>query len=105
MKAMSKSAAIRETANTISITRRGGTSWEVLGPHSVEHLCGPSTVISATSYIKARTVATKWRAQIALHMMGLLSEDVIWAVEEHDAWRDGGRLTDYIEAGIKAAKP
>ena len=103
MKALSKTAAIRETANAISITGRG-TSWQVIGPHNFDNMRSPSTTINTTSYTKARTVATKWRAQIALHMMGLLSDNVIWAVEEHDAWRGGGRLVDYIATGIEAAK-
>ena len=103
MEALSKTAAIRESANAISITGRG-TSWQVTGPYDFDNIRSPSTTINTTSYTKARTIATRWRARIALRMMGLLSDDVIWAVEEHDAWRDGGRLADYIATGIKAAK-
>lgn len=103
MQALSKTAAIRESANAISISGRG-TSWQVYGPYKVTNPSGPSTTINADSYTKARRIATKWRAKVALVLMGVWSDDVMFAVEEfHDHHYGGSTLADYITAGLKAA--
>ena len=102
MQALSKTAAIRESANTTSISGRG-TSWQVCGPHKFTNPSGPSTTINADSYTKARRIATQWRAKVALVLMGVWSEDVMFAVEFHDHHYDGSTLADYITAGLKAA--
>ena len=102
MQALSKTAAIRESANAISIIGRG-TSWQVFGPYSFDNLSGPSTTINADSYTKARRIATQWRAEVVLELMGLLSDDVMYAVESHDYHYGGRTLADFVNAGLKAA--
>ena len=101
MQALSKTAAIRESAKAISISGRG-TSWQVYGPYKFTNPSGPSTTINADSYTKARRIATQWRAKVALVMMGVWCEEVMLAVEFHDHHHDGGKLADYITAGLKA---
>ena len=102
MQALSKTAAIRGSANATSISGRG-TSWQVYGPYKVTNPSGPSTAINADSYTKARRIATQWRAEVALVLMGVWSEDVMIAVESHDHHYGGSTLADYITAGLKAA--
>ncbi len=102
MQALSKTAAIRESANVISIGI-SGTSWQVYGPYKLNNPSGPSTTINADSYTKARRIATQWRAEVALVLMGVWSDDVMFAVEDHDHHYGGGTLADYITAGLKAA--
>lgn len=103
MQALSKTAAIRETANTASIHGRG-TSWQVYGPHRVTEPGGPSTSINASSYIQARRIATQWRAEVVLVLMGVWSDDVACAVDYNGRnYGDDTSLLGYIAAGLKAA--
>lgn len=78
---MSKTAAIREAAEHVSIWGKG-TSWTVCGPYRYADLRGPSTEVSADSYAKAAWVRTKWRARIALTLMGQLTDDADWIIED-----------------------
>jgi len=100
---LSKSAAIRESAGVGNISGRG-TSWQVFGPYRVTEPTGPSTAITADSYAKARRIATQWRAEVALCLMGAWSDDVRHAVESHgcDYYADH-TLAGFIAAGLKAA--
>lgn len=101
--ALSKTAAIRESSGVGSISGRG-TSWQVYGPYHVTNLRGPSTCINTDSYAKARRVATQWRAEVALALMGHWTDDVRSAVESHgqDYYADHS-LQAYIDAGLAVA--
>lgn len=101
--ALSKTAAIRESANAVSISG-SGTSWQVYGPHKATNHTGPTTAVSATSYVKARRCATEWRAEVVLALMGLWSDDVQIAIGYHGINSDATTLADYIAIGLKAAK-
>jgi hypothetical protein len=100
---LSKSEAIRESAGIGRISGRG-TSWQVHGPYRITQPAGPSTTINADSYPNARRIATQWRAEVALYLMGAWSDDVRNAVESHgcDYYADH-TLAGFIVAGLKAA--
>ena len=103
MTALSKTAAIRESQGVGGISGRG-TSWQIYGPYRITEPNGPSTTAHADSYRKARMIATKWRAEVALYLMGCWNEDVDYAVDNHgqDPWADHS-LQAFIAAGLKAA--
>lgn len=98
--------AIGESAGYVSIHGQG-TSWKVIGPHSVFNLGGPSTSWDCDSWAKARLSATQWRAEIALVLMGKLTrenkDDVTLEMEEHRSYGQRHTLRDFIEAGLRGA--
>jgi hypothetical protein len=99
---MSKTAAIRESAGATSIVG-SGTSWQVYGPARVTNISGPSTAISADSYSKARRIATQWRAEVALALMGRWDDESRMAVMNmaYDEY-ESHTVQSFIEAGEKA---
>lgn len=99
---LSKTAAIKATRNVASISGRG-TSWQIYGPHKVTDRHGPSTQANADSYEKARRIATQWRAEVALVLMGKWDREAAMAVDyaAHDHYTPK-TLSDLIDAGVKA---
>jgi hypothetical protein len=99
---LSKAAAIKASAGTASIFG-SGTSWQIYGPYTVTEPNGPSTSNNADSYDKARRIATQWRAEVALAMMGCWSHDVQIAVDHHsqNPWTPK-TIGAYIDAGVAA---
>lgn len=99
---LSKTAAIKATRNVASISGCG-TSWQIYGPYKVTDRHGPSTQANADSYEKARLIATQWRAEVALVLMGKWDTESASAVDHaaHDHYTSK-KLSDLIDAGVKA---
>lgn len=94
---MSKTAAIRATVGAVSIARSGRTSYHIFGPYRIDQLSGPSTEITADSWWAARLIATRWRVEVALCLMGIDSETALMAVHwasEHNRVADVHGLID-----------
>lgn len=104
---MSRTAAIRESAGYVSLWG-GKTSWTVSGPWSVLDLSGPSTTAQTDSYTKARRIATVWRAEIVMVLMGTLTrenkDDICHALYDHRCDGYTHTLTDYIAIGLENSK-
>jgi hypothetical protein len=99
---MTKTQAINATQNTVSIWG-SGTSWTLCGPYRDHDPSGPSTESHADSYPKARLCATKWRARVALGLMGKLSQESAFAVDWHaDSYNKPQTVGAMIAAGVKA---
>lgn len=102
---MSKSAAIREATGYVSIAGCG-TSYHIYGPYRAAEPRGPSTEVTATSYVQAVRIRSGWRAEIALAMMGRLDEDAHWALEraKNDPYGDHSTraLVEYVIRQIAA---
>lgn len=101
--ALSKTAAIREASKHVSISGRG-TSWHIYGPYRASEPSGPSTEHHADSYTKAVRIRAAWRAEIALHYMGALTEDASYAVDyaaNGAAWPTSN-MRELLEIGLKA---
>lgn len=84
--ALSKTAAIREASRYCSIYG-SGTSWTVTGPYQVSNPNGPYTESHTNSYEKARSIRTKWRAELALHFMDQDSRIANVELDQYDVWR------------------
>lgn len=104
-KPLSKSAALREATAYVSIAG-SGTSYHIYGPYRAAEPRGPSTEVTATSYVQAVRIRSGWRAEIALAMMGRLDEDAHWALEraKNDPYGDHSTraLVDYVLRQIAA---
>lgn len=99
---MSKTAAIKATQNSVVICK--SNPYHVCGPYRIDEPEGPKTEFDANSWRAARTLATRWRVEIVLCMMGYDDDDALFAV--HLASLQG-RITDLsglIDAGIAAAR-
>lgn len=94
---MSKTAAIQATRNAVAICKSGRTSFHVYGPYRVDEPEGPTTEMTADSWWAARILATRWRAEVALCLMGVGSEDAVLSVyqaSERNGIADIGGLID-----------
>jgi hypothetical protein len=78
---MTLMAAIKAARKHVSISG-SRASWHVYGPYRSSDPSGPSTEITCDSYTKARTRRTAWRAAIALALMGKLTEETEFEVEQ-----------------------
>ena len=102
MSKLSIKAAIKESAGTASITG-SGTSWQVHGPYKITDPAGPYTTIGATSYAKARRIATQWRAEVAMFLAGMWCDDVCYAIDRvGNEPGESHSLQVFIAAGVKA---
>lgn len=81
MSNLTKTAAIREARSCVHIMRAGRTSFEIVGPYIMNRLSGPSTSMSADSWVKARRVRAVWAAEIALSLMGKLTDQARIAID------------------------
>lgn len=99
---LSKTAAIKASANTASISGTG-TSWQIYGPYRVTEPKGPSTTQNADSYAKAKRIATQWRSEVALVLMGCWDTEAAAAVDmaAHDHYTSK-TVDAFIAAGLKA---
>lgn len=100
---LSKSAAIREARKHVTIAKSSPTSYHVFGPYRMADLSGPSTELTVCSRQKAVVEQAAWRAQIALQLMGRLTDAAYWEIERcvshpyepHD-------LPGLVQAGLDA---
>jgi hypothetical protein len=99
---LSKTAAIRQSQRTVSIHGRG-TSWTIVGPHRYNDPKGPYTEMTADSYTKARTIATTWRARVALALMGKLTDEADCAVNHIAHQGPTCTIRQCVDAGLSAA--
>lgn len=99
--ALSKTVAIRAARTFVSAPhRRSSTDYVVYGPYRSSDPHGPSTEHQSDSYPRARAARSRWVARIALHLMGQLTEDARFAVEDGcDSW---GSIESLVDAGLKA---
>ena len=100
MKALSKTAAIKESKGSVSIYG-ARTSWTIVGPYRDNEPGGPTTESRADSYPKARLIATTWRARVALALMGKLDHEAAYAIDVAAAeyWADHS-VEALLQAGI-----
>lgn len=102
--AMSKTAAIREASAYVAIVG-SGTSWEVYGPYRLSDLTGPTTSVGWDSYQKARLCRTKWRAEIALSLMGRLDDETRFGAEAEASDPYGDHtVRGMVDGAIKRAE-
>lgn len=105
MKAISKTAALREAARTTSIYGQG-TSWTVTGPYRSSEPDGPATSHSCDSYPKAVAARAGWTSAVALCLMG--RPDLLPALEmdEETLWRNGDNSARArVSRVLAAARP
>lgn len=102
MKAISKTAALREASRYTNIYGRG-TSWTVTGPYRCSEPAGPGTSHSCDSYTKAVAARAGWTAGVALCLMG--RPDLLQALEmdEENLWRNGDNSARARVARVLAA--
>ena len=77
---MNKTAALRAAGQYVSVVGRG-TSWTTITPWRFTEPTGPSTETHSDSYANARIIARTATARIALHFMGLASQENIESIE------------------------
>lgn len=94
---MTKTDAIRTARRAVSI-HGARTSWVVIGPYRSNDIRGPSTEWNTSSYEKARAVAASWKAEVALGLMGRLSDDARYAIERD---MDDPHADHSVEALVK----
>lgn len=93
---MKKTAAIKEAESCVSIHGRG-TSWVVIGPYRYDDPFGPYTETPAHSFAMAHRIRTRWRARVALSLMGRLTDESTYAIEQAT-----GPLRSVVNAGLNA---
>ena len=101
---MTKTEAIRTARRAVSI-HGARTSWVVIGPYHRDDIHGPSTEVNESSYQKALARSTAWKAEVALGLMGRLSDDARYAIERD---MDDPHADHSVEALVKiglAASP
>ena len=95
----SKTAAIREARNTVSMpTRRSSTDYVVYAPYYDVQPDGPYTELQASSYPKAVAMRSRKCACIALALMGKLDDEAIYAIE----YMESGSVGALVAAGLAA---
>ena len=77
---MNQTAALRAASQYVSVVGRG-TNWTIISPWRFAEPRGPSTETHSDSYAKARIIARTATARIALHFMGLASQENIESIE------------------------
>lgn len=100
---LSKSAAIREARGYVTIAKSSPTSYHVFGPYRVNDLSGPSTELTVNSRQKAVAEQAAWRAQIALQLMGRLTDAAYSEIERcaHHPYEPHD-LPGLVQAGLDA---
>lgn len=81
---MNKTRAMRESRLYVSVYR-WGRNWSMSCPWDLSRPTGPCTVHQYATYAKARRVAACARAEVALSMMGRLSEDAKAEIHWHSS--------------------
>ena len=102
---LSKTAAIREARRAVGRPIRvSSTSYQVYGPYRASEPEGPSTQQSYDSYPKAALGRAVWVAEVALAMMGRLTDEAHWAIEEsaQDHYHSAHDVASLVEAGLAA---
>ena len=100
---MTKTEAIRTARRAVSI--HGAHQLGRHRPLPQQRHPGPSTEWNTSSYEKARAVAASWKAEVALGLMGRLSDDARYAIERD---MDDPHADHSVEALVKiglAASP
>ena len=77
---MKKTAALRLASQHVSVVGRG-TSWTTITPWRFSDPTGPYTETHSDSYVKARIIARTANARIALHFMGMATQENIESIE------------------------
>lgn len=77
---MKKTAALLAASQHVSVVGRG-TSWTTITPWRFSDPTGPSTKTHSDSYPKARIIARTANARIALHFMGMATQENIESIE------------------------
>jgi len=77
---MNQTAALRAASQYVSVVGRG-TNWTIISPWRFAEPRGPSTETHSDSNAKARIIARTATARIALHFMGLASQENIESIE------------------------
>ena len=77
---MKKTTALLAAAQHVSVVGRG-SSWTTITPWRFTDPAGPYTETHSDSYPKARIIARTATARIALHFMGLATQENIESVE------------------------
>lgn len=101
----SKSSAIRAARSYVGRPIRvSSTSYHVYGPYRASEPEGPSTQQSYDSYPKAALGRAVWVAEVALAMMGRLTDEAHWAIEEsaQDHYHSAHDVASLVEAGLAA---
>lgn len=86
---MNKTRAINESRRCVSVYR-WGRNWSMSCPWDLSRPLGPCTAHQYATYIQARRAAACARAEVALSMMGRLSEEARAEVHWHssDPYKD-----------------
>ena len=97
---MSKTAALYVASRAVSNPIGKHTSWVVVGPYDYNDPDGPYTEVGADDYFKARECAARWKAKIALSLMGELTDHAEYMIED----ADGGTVAQLLAIGLATAR-
>jgi hypothetical protein len=95
---MNQTAALRAASQHVSVVGRG-TSWTIISPWRFAEPTGPSTETHSDSYTKARIIARTAKAVIALHFMGLASQENIESIE-YASYQFSGTARELLNAAL-----
>lgn len=84
MSTRNKAQAIKKASAHVSAPEGHGSCWVIYAPWVASDPSGPSTECRATSYSEARAIRARCVARIALHYLGVTSEDALWCIESGD---------------------
>ena len=100
---MTKTDAIRTARRAVSI-HGARTSWVVIGPYHRDDIHGPSTEVNESSYQKALARSTAWKAEVALGLMGRLTNAASDAIDYEMYNPYGARTVDaLVKSGLAAS--
>lgn len=106
MTTISKTAAIREARRAVGQPIRvSSTSYVVYGPYRRNEPSGPSTEHNYDSYTKAALGRAVWVAEVALALMGRLTDDASYAIDcaEYDPYAPHD-VASLVAIGLASAR-